>query len=165
MSDVTGQFYANDSDIGYGAELLVGQGLTSPETFAAIPVMMKITPGAMTTGIVDATHLRSPARHREKKGTIRDSAAISLNGFYIPGHGAHKLVGGDGFNSTHNLIYMWRNVSENNYKIKYPDAFDDLEMPLRGTITKYQPGEISTEVIVPFDLDITPLQDYFVGAS
>jgi hypothetical protein len=163
MANVTGEFYANDGGIGYGTELGVGQG-NSPETFVSIPVMMKITPGNLTTGVVDATHLRSPARHREKKGTIRDSGAIAANGFYIPGHGAHKLAGGDGFSATKNLLYLWRNVVENNFKITMPDDFDNLELDLQGVITKYQVGEMSTENLVPFDLEITPLQDYFTNA-
>jgi hypothetical protein len=104
MADVTGDYYANESGIGYGTELGVGQGdavpPTTPETFVSVPVMMKITPGDLTTGVVDATHLRSPNRHREKKGTIRDSGAIVCEGFYVPGHGAHNMAGGDGFDET-----------------------------------------------------------------
>jgi hypothetical protein len=81
MSDVTGEFYPNESGIGYGTELGVGQGDGTPETFVSVPVLMKITPGDLTTGIVDATHLRSPKRHREKKGTLRDSGANRLGWF------------------------------------------------------------------------------------
>jgi hypothetical protein len=163
MADVTGTFYANESGIGYGTELGVGQGDGSPETFVSIPVMMKITPGDLTTGVVDATHLRSPGRHREKKGTIRDSGAIVCEGFYVPGHGAHNMAGGDGFDADHNLIVLWQRVAENNFRITMPDDFDNLTLELRGVITKYQVGEMSTENIVPFTLEITPLQDYFTG--
>ncbi len=162
MSDVTGTFYANTGGIGYGTEIGVGQG-NSPQTFTSIPVVMKATPGDLTTGIVDATHLRSPERHREKKGTIRDSGAIVCDSFYVPGHGAHKLGGGDGFDSTHNLLYLWTNVVQNDFLITFPDDFDNLTLELRGVITKYQVGEISLEALVPFTLEITPLQGYFRG--
>jgi Lambda phage tail tube protein, TTP len=169
MADVTGDYYANESGIGYGTELGVGQGdavpPTTPETFVSVPVMMKITPGDLTTGVVDATHLRSPNRHREKKGTIRDSGAIVCEGFYVPGHGAHNMAGGDGFDETHNLLVLWQTVAENTFRITMPDDFDNLTLDLRGIITKYQVGEMSTENIVPFTLEITPVQDYFTGPA
>ena len=164
MANVTGTFYANDGAIGYGAELAVGQG-DSPETFTSIPVVMTITPGAMTTGVVDATHLRSPNRHREKKLTIRDSAEITMKSTYVPGHGAHKQAGGDGFDADHNLIALWIACAENNFRITYPDALDNLEIDLRGGITTYHPGEITTEGLIPVDLGITPLRDYFTGPA
>jgi hypothetical protein len=44
-----------------------------------------------------------------------------------------------------------------------PDDFDNLTIDLRGIISKYQIGEMSTENLVPFTLEITPLQDYFTG--
>ncbi len=163
-ADVTDTFYFSEAAIGYGAQMEVGQG-DSPETFVAIPVMMTITPGDLTTGIVDATHLRSPARHREKKGTIRDSGAITCAGSYIPGHGAHILAGGDGFDATHNLIYLWRNVVENNFNLVMPADLGSQIIPIRGLISKYQPGELSTENIQSFTLEITPLQDYFTGPT
>jgi hypothetical protein len=164
MADVTGEFYPNESGIGYGTELGVGQGDGTPETFVSVPVLMKITPGDLTTGIVDATHLRSPKRHREKKGTLRDSGAIVCEGHYVPGHGAHNMAGGDGFDAAHSLISLWQTVAQNNYRIVMPEeAFHSLTLDVRGVISKYQVGEMSTENLVPFTLEITPLQDYFTG--
>jgi len=164
MADITGDYYASEAFIGYGTELGVGQG-DSPETFTSAPTIMTITPGDLTTGVVDATHLRSPARHREKKGTIRDSGPITCAGHYVPGHGAHNIDGGDGFDATHNLIYLWRNVVENNFRITMPADAGSLTLDLRGVITKYQVGELSTENLCPFTLEITPLQDYFTGPA
>ncbi len=164
MADITGDFYASEGSIGYGAELGVGQG-DSPETFVSIPIVMTITPGAMTTGVVDATHLRSPNRHREKKLTIRDSAEITMKAQYLPSHGAHLQAGGDGFDADHSLISLWIACAENNFQITYPDAFSDLVIALRGGITTYHPGEISTEALIMVDLGITPLRDYFTGPA
>jgi hypothetical protein len=163
MADVTGTYYPNESGIGYGTEIGVGQGDGSPETFVSVPVIIKVTPGDMTTGVVDATHLRSPKRHREKKGTLRDSGAIACEGHYVPGHGAHNLAGGDGFDAEHNLLALWQNVTENTFRITMPDDFDNLTLDLRGLVTKYQVGEMGIEGLVPFTLEITPLQDYFTG--
>lgn len=163
MADVTDTFYAGDAFIGYGAQFLVGQDDGSPETFVAVPDIEKITPGDMTTGVVDITHLRSPARHREKKGTIRDSGPIVLMGNYRPEHGAHLQAGGDGFDAAHSLVSLWIAVTENNFMIKFPADANDIELPIRGVITKYQIGELALDGKCPFTCEITPLRDYSAG--
>lgn len=119
----------------------------------------------MTTGIADFTHLRSPDRHREKKGTIRDSGPIVVVCGYDPAHGAHKLAGGDGFSASQSLIALWRNVTENNFKIIYPTAAGSLELDIAGTITKYSIGELNVEGEVTCTFEITPLRDYFTGPA
>lgn len=162
MADVTGTFYAGDAFIGYGAEFLVGQG-DSPETFVAVPDIESITPGDMTTGTVDITHLRSPGRHREKLGTIRDSGPIVLAGNYRPDHGAHLQGGGDGFDSTHSLLTLWRTVAENNFQIVLPSDAGSTVLPIRGTVTRYQIGALTLDGKTPFTCEITPLRDYSDG--
>ena len=167
MADVTNTFYAGDAFIGYGAQFLVGQDDGSPETFTAVPDIESITMGDMTTGTVPKTHLRSPGRHHEKLATIRDSGPISLAGNYRPTHGAHKQVGGDGFSATHSLLSLWRNVTENNFKIVLPEEANDagspgeaIELPIQGVVTRYQIGEMTLEGKVPFTAEVTPLSDY-----
>jgi hypothetical protein len=170
--DVTNTYYAGEAFIGYGAQMLVGQDDGSPETFTAIPDIESITPGDMTTGIVQITHLRSPDRHHEKKGTIRDSGPIVCAGNYRPTHGAHKRTGGDGFSATHNLLELWRNVTENNFQFVLPDRADagatgsplaGIALDIRGTVTRYQIGEMTLEGKTPFTCEITPLRDYSAG--
>src|SRR4051812_23178018 len=103
MSNVTGEFYASEGTIGYGAEFQVGQG-DSPESFVSVPEVMKIGPiVSMTTPTTPVTHLRSPDRHAEKIPTISDSQPVTVSGTYRPSHGAHLLAGGDGFDADHNL--------------------------------------------------------------
>jgi hypothetical protein len=159
MANVTDLFYAGDAFIGYGAQIEVGQG-TSPDTFVAIPDIESITFGDMTTGIVDVTHLRSPGRHREKKGTIRDSGPIALAGNYRPEHGAHKAAGGDGFDPTHSLLTLWREVTETNFQIVLPEDAESIVLPFRGVVTKYQIGVLGLDAKVGFMCEITPLSDY-----
>ncbi len=161
-TDVTDTFYAGDAFIGYGAQIKVGQG-DSPETFTAIPDIEKITMGNMTTGVVDITHLRSTGRHREKKGTIRDSGPIVLAGNYRPDHGAHKQAGGDGFDSTHSLLTLWRTVADNNFEIELPSDGGSTVLPFRGTVTKYQIGDLGIDMKCAFTCEITPLTDYSGG--
>jgi hypothetical protein len=173
----TDLFYAGQAFIGYGAQILVGQGDGAPgppivpETFVAIPDIDSITPGDMTTGVVDKTHLRSPGRHREKLGTIRDSGPIACVGNYRPSHGAHKQVGGDGFTATHSLLSLWRNVTECNFKLVLPiEAGNDggtppkaITLPVRGIVSKYQIGAMTLDGKCTFTCEITPLQDYSGG--
>jgi hypothetical protein len=169
MADVTDLYYAGDAFIGYGTQFMVGQDDGSPETFVAVPDINRIAPGDMTTGIVPITHLRSPDRHQEKKGTIRDSGPIVLEGNYRPSHGAHKQVGGDGFDADHSLLSLWISVAENNFRIVLPDREDagatgsplaGIALDVRGTVTRYQIGELTTEGKVPFTAEVTPLRDY-----
>jgi hypothetical protein len=165
MADVTGTYYAGDAFIGYGAEFRIGQGSGSPELFKAIPDVNTITPGDATTGTVDTTHLRSPDRHRERKGTLRDSGPFVLEANYRPEHGAHKAAGGDGFSATHNLPTLWENVTEFNFEIELPaDAGSPaIVMSGVGIVTRYQVGQLSVEGKVPVTIEITPLRDYDRG--
>lgn len=172
MADITDLYYAGEAFIGYGSQMLVGQGGASPVTFVAIPDINRIAPGDMTTGIVPITHLRSPDRHHEKKGTIRDSGPIVCEGNYRPNHGAHKQAGGDGFSATHNLLSLWINVTENDFQLVLPDREDagatgsplvGITLDIRGVITRYQIGEMTLEGKVPFTCEITPLRDYSAG--
>lgn len=170
MADVTDTFYAGQAFIGYGAQVLVGQNDGSPETFTAIPDVMSVQFGDMTTGVIPKTHLRSPGRHHEKLATIRDSGPIVLTCNYRPAHGAHMQAGGDGFSATHNVLSLWRNVTEANFKVIFPVASDGevspaegIELPFDGVITKYQIGTLALEELVPVTIEITPLQDYSDG--
>lgn len=161
--DVTGDFYAGEAIIGYGAEFRVGQGNSSPETMTAVADVSLIQPGDMTTGVIDKTHLRSPNRHREKKATLRDSGAFMVQGNYRPGHGSHTVAGGDGFSTTHNLPALWRDVREANFEIGIPsdDGSPDEEvLSFAGVVTKYQIGSLQVDQKVDFTAEITPLRAY-----
>jgi hypothetical protein len=166
MADVTGTFYAGDAFIGYGAEIKVGQNTGSPENFVSIPDVESITPGDMTTGVVQITHLRSPDRHHEKKGTIRDSGPFTLVCNYRPEHGAHQTGGGDGFSSTHSLVSLWKNVTETNFIIDMPaDAGSpELRFEFAGIVTKYQIGGLTIDQKTAVTIEITPLRAYALPA-
>ncbi len=162
MANVTGTYYAGDAFIGYGAELRVGQDDGSPETFVAVADVTVITPGDMTTGVVEKTHLRSPDRHKEKIATLRDSGAFSISGNYRPQHGSHTVAGGDGFAADRSLVSLWRDVTEANFEIELPiDAGSPaIVLAFRGVVTKYQIGALGVETKVDFTAEITPLSAY-----
>lgn len=160
MADLTDSYYAAEGIIGYGTQWLIGNG-ASPEHFEAVPFVTKITPGAMTTGVVPKTHLRSPNRHQEKKATIRDSGPFSIECIYTPGHESQSNAGGGtGAFVNGGTCYMWINVLELNMKLVLEDGSPATELPFRGTITKWQIGEMSTENIIPLMIEVTPLADF-----
>jgi len=136
MSDVTNTYYPGEAITGYGAQLLVGQGGISvdPEddTYAAVADVMEITPGDMTTEVVDITHLRSPEAHREKKATLRDSGPFALSGNWRPTHGSQNNAGGDGHNIG--LIGLWRTRQQRNFKIQVPTDTVGTAVALTGIV-------------------------------
>lgn len=158
MANVTDTYYAGEAFIGYGTQLLVGQNDGSPETFVAIADVDTITPGDMTTNVVNKTHLRSPEAHHEKLAALRDSGPFTLTGNWRLSHGSHSNAGGDGF--TTGLIGLWRARAERNFKIILSDGSPATEWPFRGVVTRYQPGTIGLEDRVTFTAEITPLQDF-----
>lgn len=118
MSDVTNTFYPGEAITGYGTQLLVSQG-GDPPVFAAVADVMTITPGDMTTEVVDITHLRSPEAHREKRPTLRDSGPFALEGNWRPTHGSQSNAGGDGFTGG-GLIALWRRRVQTDFQIVVP---------------------------------------------
>lgn len=167
MSDVTNEFYAGEAFIGYGAQLKVGQGGGSPESFVAVADIVSITPGAMTTGVVDKTHLRSPGRHREKLATIRDSGPFKVMANWRPGHGSQNNDASgnvDGFSAGRSLLQLWRNVTEANFEIELPNdasgGSPGIVWPFRGVVTSFQPGGIALDTKVDLTVEITPLKDF-----
>jgi Lambda phage tail tube protein, TTP len=139
MANVTNTFYPGEAVVGYGSQLLVGQNDGPPETFVAVADVTTITPGDMTTEVVDKTHLRSPDAHREKIATIRDSGPFALEGNWRPQHGSQSNAGGDGF-TTGGLVKLWRNRSERNMKIVVPIGRPGAAI----TITLTQTGGVAT---------------------
>lgn len=172
MADVTGTYYASTGQIGYGSQLLVGQG-DSPETFTAVPNVKSIALGDFTAGVVDVTHLRSPGRHREKRATIRDSGPITIVATYDKAHGAFMnnpgSPSGDGFQAGHSLLALSRSLAENNFQVYIPDTpmpdggspgeTGDL-LDLRGTVTRFALGPLALDNTQEVTIEITPLSDY-----
>lgn len=159
MADVTDTYYPGEAFTGYGAQLMVGQGGASPETYVAIADVETITPGEMSTNVILKTHLRSPEAHQEKLAGLRDSGAFAIAGNWRPTHGSHSNQGGDGFTNG-GLIALWRKRTEANFKIVLADGSPGTEWPFRGVVTKFQPGEIAGDAKVPFTAEITPLGDF-----
>lgn len=160
MADVTGTYYASESSVGYGVELLVGYG-ASPQDFEAVPFVKSITPGEMTTAVIDRTHLRSPNRHREKIAGIRDSGAWVIEMAYVPKHESQSSAGGgSGAFQDGGIINWWIESLEKNWRIILADGSPETVVPVRGFISRFQIGSITLENEVLVTMEITPMEDF-----
>lgn len=161
MADLTNTYYAAEGGVhGYGAQLMVGDGL-SPEGFDAIAEVTKITPGDMTTAVLERTHLRSPEAHREKLAGLRDSGPFAVELNYRPGHESQNNAGGgSGSFSGGGLAAMWRARTTHNFKIVLNDGSPATEFPFSGFVSKYQLGEIGPDGKISLMCEFTPRSDF-----
>lgn len=160
MADLTDTYYEGAAIHGYGAQLQVGDG-ASPEVFEAIADVISITPGDMTTAVIEKTHLRSPEAHREKLAGLRDSGPFSVRCNYRPTHESHTNAGGgSGSFASGGLFYFWRNRTEKNYKIVLNDGSPATEFPFSGIITRCQLGEIGPDSKIELTVEFTPITDF-----
>ena len=160
--DVTDTFYPSEGFNGYGSQLMVGNG-ASPEVFEAIAFVDSITPGDMSTAVIDRTHLRSPEAHREKLAGLRDSGPFSVKGAWVPTNRSQSNAGvgsGTGPFAAGGLVAHWRDRLTRNYKIVLSDGSPATEWPFRGFVSKFQPGEISGDNKVDFSAEFTPVADF-----
>lgn len=160
MADpIVDTYYASDGFIGYGSQLLVGQGDGSPETFLAVYGVQSIKPGKIETPTVNKTHLRSPDRHHEKIATISDSGPFTVNLQWNPKQESQSLAGGANFTAG-GLLKLKQTCAETNFKIVLSDGSPATEWPFRGVVTGFEPGEIGLDNLVNATVEITPLQSY-----
>lgn len=164
MADVTGTFYSNEGFIGYGTELLVGDGATPTEGFEAVAYVMNIAFGEMSTEVIDKTHLRSPAKHREKLLGLRDSGPFTMELTWVPTHESQNRVGGgSGSFQTGGLLAKWISGEETNFIVRLSDGTGgspETDVPFRGAVSKWMPGSLSGSELVNLTVEVTPLGDF-----
>ena len=160
MADLTDTTYASNAIHGYLGQLLVGDG-TSPEQFEAIAAVVRITPGEMTTAVIDKTHLRSPAAHREKMPGLRDSGAFSVEAIYDPTHESHTNAGGgSGVFQGGGTIAHWIDRGIRNYQIRVGTGSPQTILPFRGFTSRWQLGEVGPDDKINVTMEFTPEQDF-----
>lgn len=160
MADVTGTFYENDTDIGYGTELLVGQG-DSPETWAAVKGVVSIKLGKLTAEKIKRTHLRSPNRAHEYTAGLADYDAITVRVNWDPAHGSQKGTGtGDGFMSGRGLLALNKSLATANFKAVIPIGGAPFEWPFAGKVLGFDPPEINNDGLLEATFEIQPVSDY-----
>lgn len=161
MADTeTDLFPAGEAWHGYGSQFQVGDG-ASPEGFHTVAGITTITPGEMSTAVIDGTTLRSPAAHREKLAGLRDSMAFTIAGNWYPSHYSQNNAGDATVTSfaSGGLIAMWIDRQTRNFRIKCTDGATTI-FPVRGFVSKFQPGEIGVDDKVAFTAEITPVSDF-----
>lgn len=159
MADVTGTYYENDTDIGYGTELLVGQG-DSPETFVAVKGVVSIKLGKLTNEKIKRTHLRSPNRAHEYTTGLADYDAISVRVNWDPNHGSQNRVGTtDGFTGA-GLLGLNISQATTNFQAVIPIAGSPFTWPFSGKVISFDPPEINNDGLLEATFEIQPVSDY-----
>lgn len=160
MANVTDTFYEGEAFHGWGSQLMVGDG-ASPENFEAIADITSITPGAISTAVIEKTHLRVANAHRTKLAGLRDSGPFTITGNWRPSHESQSRAGGgSGSFTSGGLLKFSIDRKARNFKIVLSDGSPGTEWPFRGIVTSFQPGEIGPDDKVSFTAEITPVSDY-----
>ena len=159
MANVTGTFYENSTDIGYGAELLVGQG-DSPETFVAVKGVVSIKLGKLTNEKIKRTHLRSPNRAHEYTTGLADYDAISVRVNWDPNHGSQSAAGlTDGFTGV-GLLGLNISQATTNFIARLQIAGAPFDWPFSGKVISFDPPEITNDGLLEATFEIQPVSDY-----
>lgn len=164
MADVTGTYYANDTDIGYGAELLVGQG-TSPETYVAVKAVVEIELGELMAEKIKRTHLRSLNRHHEYTTGLADSEAIVVKVNWDPNHGSHNRGGADGFSAGKGLLGLQISQDTNAFRAVLQIGGSPYNWDFSGKVMGYKPPTINNDDLLEATFTIQPVSDYRGGLA
>lgn len=160
MANVTGTYYANDTDIGYGTELLVGQG-DSPETFVAVKGVISVKLGKLSAEKIKRTHLRSPNRAHEYTTGLADYDAIQVRVNWDPNHGSQNAAGGtDGFAAGRGLLGLNISQTTANFKAVLQINGSPFEWPFAGKVISFDPPEITNDGLLEAGYEIQPTADY-----
>lgn len=159
MSNRTGLFYsAEEGFIGYGAQLLVGNG-ASPEVFEAVAGVTSIAMPETMFADVDITHLRSPNRHKEHKAGMRDSTEMGVEGTYLPSEWSLLAAGGgSGAFASGGLPTLSEDGINRNFIVRLPTGSPELEVACRGYIKGFSLTNIGTEEKVGYKFAVMPAQ-------
>jgi hypothetical protein len=160
MADVTNTFYANDTDIGYGSQLLVGQNDGSPETFVAVKGVVEIKLGKLTAEKIKRTHLRSLNRAHEYTTGLADYDAISLRVNWDPNHGSHSSAGlTDGFTGP-GLLGLQISQATTNFQALLIINSLPFTWPFSGKVMSFDPPMINNDSLLEATFEIQPVADY-----
>ncbi len=160
MADRTDTTYEANATHGYLAQLLMGDG-TSPEQYEAVALVRSITPGRMETAVIDKTHLRSPAAHREKMPGMRDSGAFVCACIMdLSEESQSNAGGGSGAFQNGGTLAKWIDRSTHNWQIRFGSGSPQTAFPFSGFVSAWQLGEIGQDDLIPLTLEITPASDF-----
>lgn len=158
MADRTGTFYsAEGAIIGYGAQVLIGNG-ASPEVFYAVAGVKSVTMPETMFNDTNFTHLRSLNRHKEHGAGIRDSSEMSVEGIYIFGDDSLSTAGGgSGTFSAGGLPVLAADGENRNLLVRFADVATS-EVEVRGYIKGFSLTNVGTEEPVGYKFSVMPSQ-------
>ncbi len=160
MSDRTGTFYAADGAIiGYGAQVLIGNG-ASPEVFTAVAGVKKVKMPETMFADTDFTHLRSPNRHKEHGAGIRDSSEMEVEGIYIFGDTSLTADGvGSGTTAfaSGGMPTLAEDGQNRNIIVRFADD-DTSEVAITGYIKGFSLTDVGTTEPVGYKFAVMPAQ-------
>lgn len=161
MADRTGTFYnAEGGKIGYGAQVLIGNG-ASPETFEAIFGVRSITMGQTEVADTNRSHLRSPDSHHEHEPGMLDTSAITFTGIYKHDEDSLSAAGGgSGPFAAGGLPTLVPLRGIHNFIIRLPFGSPEPEVEVRGYLTGFSLNTIELENIIEYSCGIMPTQKY-----
>jgi hypothetical protein len=140
---------ATDEILGYGATLEVSNA-ASPTDFTAIAKLATIKPGKMTRSVVDKTHLTSPNTHREKRPGIKDTAAFTITGAYLPLDTTQGSTG-------KGLAELYNSGETAHFRVTVPDGVGTTYLgPFTGFVSGLDIGDFAVDKDVMFTAEITP---------
>lgn len=161
MADRTDTYYAAEGGaIGYGAQLLLGDGV-SPEDFEAIFGVRSIQLGDTNIEDVDLTHLRSPDAHREHAPGMMDTDVFTITGIYKPDEWSLSTAGGGtGPFANGGLPYLRNQRGIHNWVIRLPFGSPQEEVEFRGYISGFSLGDITQDAVIEYTLTIQCTQAF-----
>lgn len=144
MSNVTDTYYNNDTDIGYGAQLEVGQG-TSPETYVAVKGVIEIKLAKFSAPKIKRTHLRSPNKAHEYTVGLKDYDGVMVKVNWDPNHGSQSSGGADGFAAGLGLLGLFNSGATVNFRAALIIAGSGYNWDFPGKVLEFEPPTINTE--------------------
>jgi hypothetical protein len=159
--DRTNTYYAAEGGkIGYGAQLMLGDG-ASPEGFDAIFGVRNIQLGDTNIEDVDLTHLRSQNAHREHAPGMMDTDVFTITGIYKPDEWSLSTAGGGaGAFASGGLPYLRNQRGIHNWTIALPFGSPAEEVVFRGYISGFSLGDITQDNVIEYTLTIQPTQSF-----
>ncbi len=140
---------ADEPRIGYGSLFKVGDA-ASPELFTTVAGLFGITPGPMSTAVVDVTKHESANAHREKIAGLKDTGPFTIAGEFRPSNATQSKAG------TRGLLKLWDARTTFNFEIVVADGNSTTWGPVAGFVSGFKPGEISVDGKMQFTAEITP---------
>lgn len=134
------------AELGYGVRLQV-EGVTPGQYADVLSQLTEIDPPELKADAVEATHHKSPNKHRERIAGMLDTGEIQFTGFFASGNeGAVDMRGKIGKRMNWRLVYP---LPEGG------DEGDQETWTMRGILTSFKPNT-PLEGVMTYTATLTP---------